>query len=203
MSSPDLDGVLRSTLSTPLTPAHMAALDARLRARLAASGRRRTFPTRRIALVIAALLLLAPLVYGASAALRSTEDPNGLASASAFQAEIDAAKRVVPLPADATWPPYLRAQDPSGSYSAGGGRTWVEFVAFCSWSRSWLDARSSGATASETRALDVLTTTPTWEFYTGAFATQSQRDGIDRVLAGVRSGDAAPVSQFVALNCGP
>lgn len=202
MSAPDLHAILRTALSAPMSPAEAAALDARLHARLRPTAIRRHLPNRRIALVVATLLLLAPLVYGVSAALRSTESPFGLASAAAFQAEIDAAKQVVPLPPGATWPPYLRAQDPGGSYSAGGARTWVEFVVFCSWSRSWLDDRASGATSLEASARDVLLTTPTWEFYRGVFATQSSRDGIDLVLAGVRAGDPAPVIQFVDLNCG-
>lgn len=203
MSSPDLETVLLASLAPPLSPAQVDALDRRLSARLAASRHRPGIPTRRIALVLAALLLLAPLVYGVAAALRSTESPNGLASAAAFQAEIDAAEGVVPLPAGATWPPYLRAQDPSGSYSAGGGRTWVEFVAFCAWSQAWLEARDSGRAGPEATAQAVLLSTPTWDFYRGTFATQSFRDGIDSVLSGVRTHDPDPVSQFVALNCGP
>ena len=43
---------------------------------------------------------------------------------------------------------------------------------------------------------------PTWEFYRGEFATDSFRAGIDTVIAGVRTGDTTPVTQFVSLNCG-
>jgi hypothetical protein len=155
-----------------------------------------------MALVLGALLVAAPAVFAVSAALRSTESPNGLASAAAFQAEIDAAKKVVPLPAGATWPPSLVASDRSGSYSAGGGRTWVEFVAFCAWDRSWLAAAASDRGAQAQVARDTILAVPTWELYLGEFATQSLRDVVDTVIAGVRSGDSAPVERFVTTNCG-
>jgi len=134
--------------------------------------------------------------------LQTTESPNGLASAAAFQAEIDAAKAVVPLPAGATWPASLAATDTGGSYSAGGGRSWVEFVAFCAWDRSWLAATASNAITDTQQAEDVIVAAPTWEFYRGEFATQSVRDVIDGVIAGVKVGDPAPVQQFVSANCG-
>lgn len=203
MTSPDLDGVLRAVLSTSMTASQRASLDERLD-RLLKRRARRTLPVRprTMALLLAALLITAPTVFAVSAALRSTEDPNGLASAAAFQAEIDAAKQVVPLPAGVMWPPYLIAADKSGSYSAGGGRSWVEFVAFCAWDRSWLAATVSGASELSQTARGVILTMPTWEFYRGEFATDSSRAMIDTVIAGVRTGDKTPVTQFVSLNCG-
>lgn len=203
MTSPELDGALRAALSAPMTARQRASLDDRLRDRLERRSRR-AFQARprTIALALAALLIAAPAVFAVSAALRSTESPNGLASAETFQAEIDAAKQVVPLPAGATWPPYLTTADKSGSYSVGGARTWVEFVAFCAWDRSWLTAIASGAPEQSQTARDVILTMPTWEFYRGEFATDSFRAAIDTVIAGVRTGDRTPVTQFVSLNCG-
>ncbi|HEX7949314.1 MAG TPA: hypothetical protein VF494_03115, partial [Candidatus Limnocylindrales bacterium] len=161
MTSPDLDGALRAALSTPMTARQRASLDRRLNERLDRRARRAVhIQPRRLVLLLAALLIAAPAVFAVSAALRSTESPNGLASAAAFQAEIDAAKQVVPLPAGATWPPYLTAADKRGSYSAGGGRTWVEFVAFCAWDRSWLAATASGASEQSQAMRDVILTTP-------------------------------------------
>ena len=204
MTSPDLDGALRAALSAPMTTLKRAALDDRLRDRLERQGRSKLHPRpRSIVLLLAALLIAGPTVFAVSAALRSTESPNGLASAAAFQAEIDAAKKVVPLPAGATWPPYLTVSDKSGSYSAGGARTWVEYVAFCSWDSSWLAATASGAAELAETARSTILTTPTWEFYGGQFATDSSRAGIERVIAGVRTGDKKPVAEFVSLNCGP
>ena len=203
MTSTDLDGALRAALSTPMTARQRASLDGRLKERLERRTRRALHVRpRRLVLLLAALLIAAPAVFAVSAALRSTESPNGLAFAAAFQAEIDAAKKVVLLPAGATWPPYLTAADKSASYSAGGGRTWVEFVAFCAWDRSWLAATRSGASEQSQAARDVILTMPTWEFYRGEFATDSFRAGIDTVIAGVRTGDTTPVTQFVSLNCG-
>ncbi len=203
MTSSDLDGVLRAGLSVLMTSQQLASLDDRLQARLARRERSAfKIRSRSIALAVAGLLIAAPAVFAVSAALRSTESPNGLASAAAFQAEIDAAKQVVPLPAGATWPPYLTASDASGSYSAGGGRTWVEFVASCAWDRSWLAASSSGAAAQAQTARAVILGMPAWEFYSGEFATDSFRAAIDGVIAAVRTGDTTPVTQFVTLNCG-
>lgn len=203
MTSPDLDGALRAALSAPMTSQQRASLEDRLRARLDRRQRRAVqMGPRTIAFAFAALLIAAPAVLAVSYALRSTESPNGLASAAAFQAEIDAAKKVVPLPAGATWPSYLTASDESGSYSAGGGRTWVEFVAFCAWDRSWLAASGSDASAQAQTARNVILGVPDWEFYRGEFATDSFRAGIDAVIAAVRAGDKAPVTQFVNLNCG-
>ena len=197
MTSPDLDGVLRVALSTPITSAQRAALDARIRARLDRRGRPALLlRPRAAALVLASLLLAAPAVFVVSAALRSTESPNGLESAAAFQAEIDTAERVVPLPTGATWPPALGANDANGSYSAGGGRSVVEFSAFCAWSTEWL--ASSGGDAA---AAKVITAAPTWEFYTGVFSSDSLRSVVDGVVAGVKGGDPKPVRSFVGANC--
>ncbi len=203
MTSPDLDGALRAALSYPMTARQRASLDDRLQGRLE-KGTRGTphVRPRTVALLLTALLIAAPVVFAVSAALRSTESPNGLASATAFQAEIDAAKKVVPLPAGATWPPSLTVSDQSASYSASGGRSWVEFVAFCAWDRSWLAATASGASEQAQTARDVILTMPTWELYRGEFATDSSRAAIDAVIMGVQSGDKTPVTQFVSLNCG-
>ena len=79
-----------------MTPRQRASLDGRLRDRLEPrSIRRLHIRPRGIAVVLASLFVAAPAVFVVSAALRSTESPNGLASAT-FQAEIDAAKKVVP-----------------------------------------------------------------------------------------------------------
>ncbi|MGZ6297120.1 MAG: hypothetical protein ACXWPV_08345 [Candidatus Limnocylindrales bacterium] len=203
MTPHDFDGALRAALSTPMTARQRASLDERLLGRLQRRPRRaRLARPRAVALLLGALLVTAPAVFAVSAALRSTESPNGLASAAAFQADIDAAKKVVPLPAGATWPPYLTAADKSGSYSAGGARTWVEFVAFCTWDQSWLAATASGESGQAATARDVILSMPSWEFYRGDFATDSSRAAIDTVIAGVRTGDKTPVAEFVRLNCG-
>jgi hypothetical protein len=203
MTSPNLDSELRAALSASMTARQRASLEARLHDRLERRQRRAVMAgPRRIALAVVGLLIAAPAVFAVSATLRSTESPNGLTSAEAFQTEIDAAKEVVPLPAGATWPPYLTASDRNGSYSAGGARSWVEFVAFCAWDRSWLAAVESGAANDITATSEMIVTMPTWEFYTGEFATDSSRAAIDTVIAGVRIGDTTPVTRFVTLNCG-
>ena len=199
MTSPDIESALRTTLSRPMTSQQSVELDARLRDRLEYSTYRRFRVHRRgFALALVAAFVIAPAVL---AGIRLTESPNGLAPASEFQAEIDAAKAVVPLPAGATWPPYLVANK-SASYSRGGGRTWVEFVSFCSWDRAWLASTASGDSMSSRADRDQIEAATSWEFYQGEFATDSFRGSIDHVVAAVRDGDRSQVQQFVVLNCG-
>ena len=201
MTSPDLETTLRSVLGTPMTTRQSAALDARLGGRLARRTPHRFHVRRRsVVLGVAVLLLAVPALFPVSGLMRTTEAPLGLEPSSAFQAEIDAAEKVVPLPAGATWPPYLVAQH-GANYSAGGGRSWVEMVAFCSWSRSWLAGEASGDTAQAQAARAVILAAPTWEFYRALFATQSSRDGIGRIVSAVRAGDTSTVAGFVQLNC--
>ncbi len=200
MTSPDFDTTLRAALAAPMTAIQRASLDARLERRLAPGSRRRLHVRpRTIAAAFALLLLAAPMIFPVSALLRTTESPLGLESAAAFQGEIDAAKKVVPLPAGATWPPSLVARD--GTYSAGGARSWVEMVAFCAWDRSWLDATTSGPSGRAQAARSVILSTPTWEFYRGQFSTDSSRAAIDRIVAAVRDNDTSIVAGFVQLNC--
>jgi hypothetical protein len=68
--------------------------------------------------------------------------------------------------------------------------------------RARLAATASGASGQAQMARDVLPGTPNWELYRGDFATHGSRAAIDAVLAGVRTGDKAPVTEFVRLNCG-
>lgn len=201
MTSPEFETTLRSVLDTPMTARQRAALDARLEERLAdATSHGIRVRRRSILLAAAVLLLVVPAVFPVSALIRTTEAPLGLESSSAFQAEIDAAEKLVPLPAGATWPPYLVAQD-GANYSAGGGRSWVEMVAFCSWSRSWLDATRTGASEQAQVARTTILSVSTWELYGGQFSTDSSRNAIGRVIAAVRAGDASTVAGFVQLNC--
>jgi hypothetical protein len=181
-----------------MTSYQRVELDARFRYRLEAYAHSRFRVRRRgLALALVAAFVVAPTVF---AGIRLTESPNGLSPASEFKTEIDAAKAVVPLPPGATWPPYLVA-DKSASYSRGGGRTWVEFVSFCSWDRAWLASTASSAAASARADRDQIVATTSWEFYQGEFATDSFRDSIDQVVAAVRRGDRSQVQQFVVLNC--
>ena len=201
MTFADLDGALRASLASPMTSSQRAALDGRLHARI---KRPTGFHVRRRGLIVglAALLLVIPTMFAVSAAIHSTESPFGLESAAAFQAEIDAAKSVVPLPSGAAWPSYLAVTDWNGGYATGGGRSWVETVSFCAWGRSWLGASAAGRLADVEAARAVLLAAPTWEFYRGPFADQSYRDVLDRIVAAVGAGNAAAVERSLAPACG-
>jgi hypothetical protein len=200
MTSPDLDSLLHASLGRPMTDRQRSRLDATLAARLSPVARRPR--GRAVALLVAAMLISAPIVVAVSGAMRTTEAPNGMEAAAAFQAEIDAAKAAVPIPDGYAWPDSLQASDPEGLYSTGGGRSQVEFVAVCAWSTAWLAADSAGSTADATSAATVLAGVPDWQVYKGEFSSGSLRDVLDSVVAGVKGGDRQPVSAFTTANCG-
>lgn len=200
MIATDLETTLRASLGAPPTASSLARLDARLRDRLSAPGRRLT-GRRRVIVLATATVLLIPAAVGVSAGIRYTESPRGLESAAAYQAEIDAAKRVVPLPAGARWPWWVNVQNQSGDYATGGGRSQVEGAAFCLWLGDWIAARQSGDSARQSADRATLLQVPTWEMYTGEFADTSYREVIAGVLVGVRSNDPAPGQAFSSANC--
>jgi hypothetical protein len=195
---------LISALQQPMSARQRAELERRVWSKVdhvaAAPGRRRRLG--RVALVLAVVLIGGPTMFAVSAGLRTTEDPLGPTTADEFAREIDAAKANVPLPPGASWPAYLAVTDHSASYSRGGGRTWVEFVSFCLWTGSWLDARTANDVVAGNAAAQAIADFKTWEGYKGLFATQSFRDGIDRVIDATAAGDPRPVADFRALNCG-
>ena len=198
---------LEAALVEPMTPAQRIFVDTRVDAAIAgarqgsSSGWRRL--TTRTALLLALLVLVVlPTLFGVSAALfwPGSETPFGLSSSAEMNRELQAAKAVTPIPAGYEWPATLRAKD-GASYSRGGGRSWVEFVAFCMWQVDWLDAHGDGDATRKAADRDVILSYPTWEGYKGPFADQSYRDLMDSVIAAVSRDDPGPVSANVALNC--
>jgi hypothetical protein len=188
MSASEFEHRLEGALTIEIADQALLRLDTMLAARLT----RRRLPNLRrwrIAAVVAVLVIAVPLVAVATAGIRHTEDPFGIIDAAGFQAEIDAAKQGVPLPAGAHWPSYVDVQEHNGGYSRGGGRFQVEGVAFCLWLGSWLDATSAGDEGVAKTARDTLLTVPTWVLYTSPFADQSYRDVLDKIIAGVRADD--------------
>lgn len=179
---------LADAMSIEITDASLDKLDRLLAGKLS----RRRMPRLdrwRIAVVVAILAISTSVAAVATAGIKHTEDPFGDVDAAGFQAEIDAAKQVVPLPAGVVWPSYLKAQDENAGYSRNGGRFWVEEVAFCLWIDSWATAVDTADTASAEVARDTLLSVPTWTLYSSPFADQSYRDVLDRSLAGVQGGD--------------
>jgi hypothetical protein len=193
---------LGDSLAEPMTSVQRSALDARLAPSLAAPrrggllGRRMV---RRSLLLVAALVIALPLM--AAAGLFSTEDPFGLSDASEFQAELDAAKAVVPLPAGRSWPDFLNVTDQSGAYSRGGGRAWVETVALCVWFDEWLVARSAGDPAREQVASAEIAGIPTWPSWNSVFWTQSVRDHYAPIIAQVAAGNPTGVQAEMQNSC--
>ncbi|MGZ8741135.1 MAG: hypothetical protein ACXWZ8_11115 [Gaiellaceae bacterium] len=188
MSASDFEHRLGSALTVEIEDRALQRLDRMLAARLT---RRRRPNVRgwRIAAAVGVLAIAAPLAAIATAGSRYTETPFGLSDAAGFQAEIDAAKQAVPLPAGVQWPSYVDVQDHEGGYSRGGGRFQVEGVAFCLWLGSWLDATRAADVAAANAARRTLLAVPTWVLYTSPFADQSYRDVLDKITAGVQAND--------------
>jgi hypothetical protein len=193
---------LANVLAEPMTSAQRSVLDARLAPTLAAP-RRRGFLARRMVrrslLLVAALMIALPLM--AAAGFFSTEDPFGLADAPEFQAELDAAKAVVSLPAGRTWPDFLTVTDQSAAYSRGGARGWVESVALCVWFDEWLVARTAGDPAREQVARSEIESVPTWPSWNSVFWTQSVRDHYRPIISQVAAGDPTGVQAEMQTNC--
>jgi hypothetical protein len=187
MTAIEFERRLTDALSVDISDQAMARLDDMLAARL--THRRPALRGWRVAAVVALLAIAIPLAAVATAGIRHTEDPFGVTDAAGYQAEIDAAKQVVPLPAGAQWPPYVDVQNHDAGYSRGGGRFQVESVAFCLWVGSWLGAVDAGDKPSTEVARTTLLAVPTWELYTSPFADQSYRDVLDNILAGVAAND--------------
>jgi hypothetical protein len=156
----------------------------------------------RTVLLLAALFVIVPSVLGVGAAIMTTEDPFGLTDAAGFQAELDSAKAITPIPAGATWPDFLTAEQ-NVAYSAGGGRAWVELVSMCLWEVEWLHARAAVDAAREAVARATIIGFPDWHSTDSVFF---QPDGaraayLAPIVAGVRVGDPTPLARDVELNC--
>jgi hypothetical protein len=196
------EGRLTDALAEPMTAAQRAFLDARLAPTLAGRpparllGRR---AVRRSLLLVAALLVVIPLV--AAATMLSTEDPFGLADAAEFQAELDAAKAAVPLPAGRSWPAHLTVTDQSAAYSRGGARGWVESNAVCIWFDEWLDARAAGDATREGLAAAEIQRIPTWPSWNSLFWDQSVRDWYAPIIQQVANGDPSGVEREMQGGC--
>jgi hypothetical protein len=202
-SDRSLEGRLTDALIEPMTPLQRTILDARLAPTLANRppvrllGRR---AVRRSLLLAAALVIAIPLV-AAAAAILSTEDPFGLADATEFQAELDAAKAVVPLPAGRSWPAHLTVTDQSAGYSRGGARSWVENNALCIWFDEWLDARAAGDASRTGLAAAEIGRIPTWPSWNSVFWTQSVRDWYGPIIQQVANGDPSGVEREMQSSC--
>jgi hypothetical protein len=206
MTSPDavFQQRLTAAFDRSLTSTQVAGLDARVEAGVqAAAPLPRRHRAIRTVLLLAALFVIVPSILGVGAAIMSTEDPFGLTDAAGFQAELDSAMAITPIPAGATWPDFLTA-DSNAAYSAGGGRAWVELVSMCLWEVEWLHARAAADTAREALARTTIIGFPDWYSTDSVFF---QPDGsraayLAPIVAGVRSGDQTALARDVELNCG-
>jgi hypothetical protein len=193
---------IEDVLTAPMTAEGRSRLDARVGSAIESAPAR---PRRRIrirrSLVLVAVALVVPVV-GVGAAIMSTESPYGLATATEFAAELEAAKAEVPLPAGRIWPAIPAFEvDPDAGYSRGGGRSTVEGVATCIWLDDWLDARQAGDAGRVQVAARTIAAIPTWPSWTSPFWTESYTDHLQPIIDAVAGGMEAPVRSEMRTNC--
>lgn len=197
---------LAAAFGAEMTTEQRTWVDARVHTALAPDRARRRWPRTRLArsLVLAgALLIVAPTAFAVGAAILLSEAPYGMGDATAYEAELEAAKAVTPLPPGATWPPYLEAApDGSASYGTGLGTMMVEMNATCLWLGYWYAANDRGDAAGIAAATDALRQAREWTTFNDPLTSDegfraSHRETIDAALAG----DAATVLGQLDLNC--
>jgi hypothetical protein len=149
------------------------------------------------------MFMVAPTLYAASAAMRSTEAPYGMTGPAEIDAELAQAKAVTPIPPRATWPPYLnQASDRGAQYGRGAGRQMVEYTASCMWEGYWLDGYDRRDAAQTSTALAGFEKTRTWETFTDPLASdEGFRARHQQLVDAAEHGDAGPVRQDYTINC--
>jgi hypothetical protein len=197
---------MTAAFGVDMTTDQRAWVDSRVSTALAPVTAGRRWPRTRLGrslVLVGALLILAPTVFAVGAAILSTEAPYGMGDAAAYEAEIDAAKAVTPIPPGATWPPYLsQAPDGGASYGTGLGKQMVEENAYCLWLGYWYTANLAGDSAAMTTATDALEQARTWTTFTDPLTTDEgframHQETIDAAIAG----DATAVHRQLELNC--
>ncbi len=207
MSTPaNVEDRLTAAFGELMTPAERGTLEVRV-ARLVdhAPARRRAFGLRlsRSMLLVAAVILMVPLVAAASVVMLSTEDPYGSGDADAYEAELAAAKAVTPIPPGMAWPSYLdQADDRDASYGTTLGRSMVEINAYCMWLGYWYEAQAAGDAVKVGAAIAALTDARTWDTFSDELTSdQGFRDNIQHNIDSAEAGDAPAVLRELELNC--
>lgn len=126
-----------------------------------------------------------------------------MGDAHAYEAELEAAKAVTPIPPGATWPPYLdRAHDRSASYGTGLGRQMVKFNAYCLWLGEWYQAHEGGDVDRVAAAVAALDGAQGWTTLTDPLTTdEGARAHIQATIDAAERGDPGPVLAELELNC--
>jgi hypothetical protein len=148
-------------------------------------------------------------VFGVLGGVETVLDPFGRPqyasqSAARYQAEVDAAKAVTPLPPRAVWPAWLEAPpDMSFSYQVNGGRSVVEYNASCLWFTYWLDQQATGTKTTQTTATAGVLQMQTWWSFTDPIANRGSNhaDYMRSLFDAVEAGEVARIEQHVAVNC--
>lgn len=193
---------LAEALGEPMTSTQRVALDKRIGPLFDAPTRRSNRPSfARTAVAVVALTLVAVPVVVAGMSLVSTEAPYGTGDASAFEAEVVAAKAVTPIPPGLNWPAYLdHAPDQDAMYGTGGGRAVVEHTAYCMWLGYWRDAHEAGDYTAVATALSTLDDARNWQTFNDDL-TPDAKERVDMTVGAAKAGDIATVRNELGLNC--
>lgn len=205
-SNPQVEHRLATAFDDPLSAPQRAWLDSRVTTALdrGPTGLRRPrLRATRSLLLVAAMLIMTPLLFAAGAAIFSTEAPYGMGDADAYDAELAAARALTPIPPGATWPPYLdQAEDRDATYGTGLGRSMVEINAYCLWLGYWYEAQDRRDVAAVAAAVAALNDARGWETFTDPLTSdEGFRELAQKTIDAVDSGDADTVLSELERNC--
>ncbi|MFE9919100.1 hypothetical protein ACFYPG_28475 [Micromonospora sp. NPDC005553] len=159
--------------------------------------------TRQVASTAVAIFVSAMTVSGCSAGAgesrsssSSTRAPN---SYEEMNAEFNASKKNLRLPAEVAWPAEVRRDGSGDLYAPGYGTSQAEQFWYCSWAKKWLFVRAVSEDDASA-ALSELKSVKRTSLYLTAFAPEVQRE-TDNELAAAEKGDPKLLSASVERNC--
>lgn len=196
----DLDETLTRALAIDLSPEARGRIRARLDAAPAAPGGRRVRRRTVVALGLAAALVVAGTA--GAAIVREWGPVDHPATVAQIEDEIRATAAANPLPPGYSYPIEkirgLAELDPA----LHGGTLAAQQAFMCAWTDYWLAGARTGSDAQMVAALPHIEAFPKLMLIGDPrFADHSIRDEIAQVVAGAKSGDAAPVQELWGAAC--
>ncbi|MET8093743.1 hypothetical protein [Micromonospora sp. NPDC005220] len=116
-----------------------------------------------------------------------------------MNAEFNAEKNNLRLPAETAWPADVRRDGLGDLYSPGYGTSQAEQFWYCSWAKRWLSIRAVAGEDAKAALLELQSVKQT-SLYQTAFAPEVKRE-TDSELAAAEKGDPTLLSVSVERNC--
>jgi hypothetical protein len=211
LSTPALQRTLADLLSQTRADAGASAT---FRAPAPASGRRRR-RSLRVAGLSAAVVIAGTGVAAATGSLHTglfgtpgmTENDTSEwldTRSPAIGPLLTSYAEATPLAPGASLQPYIANVTATGAMAqARGLRVGVALYSACTWEQAWLSAHRNGDTAAQAEASHVLAQVPTWPAITGSMNDGKLVPSLQRLAYAATAGDAGPIADDVATNCGP